>query len=183
MYHPAPPPAGNTNDSDNFEYIELKNRGGSPLNLIGFRFTNGIDFTFTATSGVTNLGPGQRVVVVQNRAAFSSRYPTATSIAGEYLGNLDNSGERLALLGSLLEPIHDFRYENSWYPITDGLGFSLVIADENAALADLDQPGELAPQRRRQRFAHAIRRAARRPPGGPDHRSAHAYRSAVAGCH
>jgi hypothetical protein len=135
MYHPAPPPAGNTNDSENFEYIELKNRGGSPLNLIGFRFTNGIDFTFTATSGVTNLGPGQRAVVVRNRAAFSSRYPAATSIAGEYLGSLDNSGERLALLGSLLEPIHDFRYENSWYPITDGLGFSLVIADENAALA------------------------------------------------
>jgi len=135
MYHPAPPPAGNTNDADNFEYIELKNRGAGSLNLVGFRFTNGIDFTFTTTSSVTNLAAGQRVLVVRNRAAFNSRYPAAAAgVAGEYTGALDNAGERLGLVGPLLEPIHDFRYENSWYPITDGLGFSLVIADENAVL-------------------------------------------------
>lgn len=134
MYHPAPPPAGNTNDADNFEYLELKNRGTSPLNLTGFRFTNGIDFTFTTNSSVTNLGAGQRVLVVRNRAAFTARYPTASNIAGEYVGNLDNSGDRLALNGPLMEPIHDFRYEDSWYPITDGPGFSLAIVDETAAL-------------------------------------------------
>jgi hypothetical protein len=134
MYHPEPPPTGNTNDADNFEYIELKNRGTSALNLIGFSFTNGIDYTFASTSGVTNLAGGQRVLVVRNRTAFASRYPGVTNIAGEYAGNLDNAGERLALIGGLMEPIHDFRYENAWYPITDGLGFSLVVVDENAAL-------------------------------------------------
>lgn len=135
MYHPEPPPAGNTNDAENFEYIELRNRGASTLNLVGFSFTNGIDYTFTAASSITNLAAGQRVLLVRNRPAFTSRYPALTNIAGEYVGNLDNAGERLALIGSLMEPIHDFRYENSWYPITDGPGFSLVVVDENAALS------------------------------------------------
>ena len=30
------------------------------------------------------------------------------------------------------EKILDFDYDNKWYPITDGFGFSLVIVDENA---------------------------------------------------
>src|SRR6185436_8722656 len=30
------------------------------------------------------------------------------------------------------DEILDFDYEDDWYPITDGLGFSLVIVDENA---------------------------------------------------
>ncbi|PYI84469.1 MAG: hypothetical protein DME26_13240 [Verrucomicrobia bacterium] len=131
MYHPQKPPTGNTNDTDNFEYLELKNVGSAALNLNGARFTNGIDFNFTGSS-ITNLGPGQYAVIVKNRAAFSSRYPTIANIAGEYLGSLDNGGERLALVGPLLEPILDFRYENSWYPLTDGVGFSLVIVNENA---------------------------------------------------
>src|SRR5439155_11205703 len=64
-----------------------------------------------------------------------SRYPGVANIAGEYLGSLDNSGERLSLVGPVLEPILDFRYDNSWYPVTDGLGFSLVIVDEKAPLS------------------------------------------------
>ena len=134
MYHPTPPPAASTNSSDDFEYVELKNIGAGALNLVGVRFTNGIDFTFTAASSITNLGVGQTVLLVKDRAAFSTRYPGVNNVAGEYLGNLDNSGERLSLVGPMLEPILDFRYENSWYPITDGSGFSLVIVNENAPL-------------------------------------------------
>ena len=131
MYHPAAPPA---NLADDFEYIELKNIGAGALNLLGVRFTNGIDYTFTSGSGITSLGAGQTVLLVKNRAAFSSRYPAVSNIAGEYPGSLDNSGERLTLVGGALEPILDFRYDNAWYPITDGFGFSLVIVNENAPL-------------------------------------------------
>ncbi|MBI5383509.1 MAG: immunoglobulin domain-containing protein [Verrucomicrobia bacterium] len=135
MYHPGRPPAGNTNDADNFEFVELANRSGSALSLIGFRFTNGIDFTFTATNSVTSLAPGGRVLVVANRASFLSRYPAlAGLVAGEYTGNLNNGGERLALVGPMAEPIHDFVFDNKWFPATDGLGFSLVVVNENAAL-------------------------------------------------
>jgi len=134
MYHPAPPPLGSTNSAEDFEYLELKNIGAAALNLVGVRFTNGVEYTFTVNSAVTNLAAGGTVLVVKNRSAFLSRYPTVSNIAGEYVGNLDNSGERLTLVGSALEPILDFRYENSWYPITDGPGFSLVIVNPNAPL-------------------------------------------------
>jgi hypothetical protein len=133
MYHPGQAPAGNTNDADNFEYVELSNTGGTVLSLIGFKFTNGVYFQFTATNAVTSVGPGGRVLVVANRASFLSRYPTLASlVAGEYVGNLNNGGERLTLIGPMGEPIHDVVYDNTWQPITDGMGFSLVVVDENA---------------------------------------------------
>jgi hypothetical protein len=132
MYHPAPLP-GNTNDADNFEYVELTNVGSNTLSLIGFQFTNGITFTFTATNRVTSLAPGGRVLLVKSLAAFALRYPTVTNlVAGEYGGSLDNAGEELALVGPMGEPILDFSYDPNWYPLTDGEGFSLVAVNENA---------------------------------------------------
>jgi hypothetical protein len=79
------------------------------------------------------LNPGESIVVVHNRDAFISRYGTGIRVAGEFSGSLDNAGERLTLLGPLGEPILDFSYDPSWYPITDGGGFSLVVADPTAA--------------------------------------------------
>ena len=139
MYDPARPDAG-TNDNDQFEFIELKNVGSHPLPLAGIRFTNGVEFTFTSTNAITNLGPGQYLVLVANRQAFLSRYPEVTNIAGEYLGHLSNAGDRLCLEGALQEPILDFRYETNWYPVTQGRGFSLVIRDENAPFLTWTNP-------------------------------------------
>ena len=132
MYNPAPL-AGNTNDPQDFEYLELKNIStNTPLNLAGVRLSDGIDFTFTG-SAVTNLGPGQTVLVVRNLTAFSLRYGgSGFSIASQYSGALANGGENLRLDDAVGEKILEFSYDNRWYPITDGLGFSLVIADENA---------------------------------------------------
>jgi hypothetical protein len=139
MYNPAPPTFG-TNDNDQFEFIELKNVGSSALNLVGTHFTNGIQFVFTATSDITNLNPGQYLVLVANRAAFMSRYPSVTNIAGQYSGKLSNGGEHLQLEGALSETIADFHFNNSWYPTTDGAGFSLVIRDETAPSAAWTNP-------------------------------------------
>lgn len=129
MYHPV---ASGTNTASDFEFIELKNVGAQPLNLVGVSFTNGVYFTFTATNAITNLGPGQYLVLVAYTAAFRSRYPAVTNIAGQYTGRLSNGGEHLYLQGALQEPIIDFTYDNSWYPTTDGQGFSLVIRNEYA---------------------------------------------------
>jgi len=142
MYHPYLP-SGNTNDPGDFEYIELTNVGAEPVNLVGVRFTCGIDFTFTPASAVTNLAPGGRVLIVKNRAAFLSRYPgLASLVAGEYGGSLDNAGERLTVEGPLAEPILDFRYDNSWYPLTDGRGFALVVRDESAPAPAWSEPSQ-----------------------------------------
>ena len=133
MFNPEPPPSGSPYNNDDFEFVELKNTGPNTLSLVGFRFTNGIDFTFTATNWITSLAAGGRVLIVKNFAAFASRYPSVTNrVAGEFGGNLSNSGEEIALVGPMQEPILDFTYSDAWFPVADGTGFSLVIVDDTA---------------------------------------------------
>lgn len=131
MYNPPPLP-GNTNAADAYEFIELKNISTNvALDLRGVRFVNGVEFGFTG-SAVTNLPPGARVLVVKNLAAFTTRYGAGLPLAGQYLGTLENEGERIQLLDASGEEILDFSYDDDWYPVTDGLGFSLVVVNELA---------------------------------------------------
>jgi hypothetical protein len=130
MYHPQNPPAGNTNDPDNFEYIEVRNVGTTPLDLNRFRIRGGVDFVF----GNEVLAAGASGVIVAHSNAFVSRYGTSPRILGVYEGNLNNATERIVLQGSRSEPIHAFDYSDGWYPSTDGHGFSLVIRNDAAAL-------------------------------------------------
>jgi hypothetical protein len=131
MYHPPASPPGVAADAEEFEYIELKNTGPVTMSLLGVRFANGIEFNFTGSS-VTSLPAGQSVLVVKNLAAFTSRYGGGFSVAGQFAGALENRGENFRLDDATGEKILDFDYDNNWYPITDGDGFSLVIVDENA---------------------------------------------------
>ncbi|MBN2592508.1 MAG: CotH kinase family protein, partial [Sedimentisphaerales bacterium] len=107
------------------EFIELKNIGAETINLNLVSFTNGIDFTFPSI----DLAPGEYIVVVQDRNAFEDRYGSNINIAGQYSGRLDNTGERITLADAIGRAILDFNYENSWYSLTDGEGFSLTIID------------------------------------------------------
>ena len=133
MYHPG---ESGVYSSSDFEFIELKNRGSSPLNLAGFNLSGTVDFTFHPTNGASPLKAGGYVVIVKNRAAFVSRYPLVTNIAGTFTGSLGNSDGRLRLTGPLQEPIEDIRYADDWFPITDGFGFSLVPISEVAPLPE-----------------------------------------------
>ena len=110
------------------------------MNLSGYRFTSGIQFLFTKTNSVTALAPDERVLVVKNRAAFATRYPGVTGIAGEYEGMLSNGGNRLTLAGPLLEPVASLNYDATRFPLADGPGFSLVPVDEALPTA---QPEDL----------------------------------------
>ncbi|MHC4722139.1 MAG: CotH kinase family protein, partial [Planctomycetota bacterium] len=115
-------------DDPNHEFIELKNISGSAtiqLNLV--KFTDGIDFTFPSVS----LAPNNYVVVVRNQAKFVIRYPGVPvgKIAGEFVGAINNGGERIELVDALGQVIHNFRFKDGWYPITDGEDFSLNIID------------------------------------------------------
>ena len=131
MYHPTGL-AGNPLPPDEFEYIELKNISTNTLlDLNGVRLVTGTQFSFTG-SAITNLAPGASVLVVKNAFAFTARYGGGLPVAGQYTGNLDNDGERVQLFDPTGEEILDFTYHDDWYPITDGLGFSLVIVDETA---------------------------------------------------
>jgi len=132
MYHPTDPPLGSTNSASDFEYIEVKNTGGTPLNVNRFTLRGGVDFDFPNVI----LAPGQSAVIVANVAAFQSRYGSSAIILGTFSGNLNNSGDHLVLRGSAHEPILDFSFADGWYPATDGFGFSLVTANENGPTAN-----------------------------------------------
>lgn len=131
MYHPPAAPAGSPYEAEDFEYVELRNIGLTNLNLTGVRFTGGIDFSFTG-SAVPTLTPGAYVLVVKNLAAFTSRYGALANVAGQYSGILNNAGENIQLDDAVGEKILNFSYNNSWYPITDGPGASLVIVNQSA---------------------------------------------------
>jgi len=139
MYNPAPPAEGSPFQRREFEYIELQNISTDTLDLRGVRFVEGIRFDFT-DSAVTELAPGEVVVLVEDLQGFASRYDLARIlVAGEYSGALSDGGERILIHGPLDEPILDFEYGDFWHPETDGEGSSLVIVD---ALADLSAWGE-----------------------------------------
>ena len=137
MFHPAPAPAGSTNSAGDFEFIELKNTSARTLSLAGFQIAGAVAFRFAADGPVTSLAPGGRVLVVRDRAAFLSRYPGTTGIAGQFTGQLSNGDERIRIIGPLGEPISDFVYDQGWAPLADGFGFSLALADETTS------PGQL----------------------------------------
>ncbi len=136
-YNPAGPSAAEELagflNNDDFEYIELVNNGLNTVSLGGARFTDGIQFDFTG-SDVTSLDPGERVIIVKNKAAFESRHGTGHNVAGEYLGSLDNGGETLALVDALGDPIQSFTYNDagSFPTLPDGNGPSLVLIDYTA---------------------------------------------------
>lgn len=131
MYNPAGAPTINS-DAQQFEYIELKNISSSTtLSLANVRFASGITFNFSDGT-ILSLAPGGRVLVVRNTPAFTALYGAGLPIAGQFVGALNNGGEKIRLDDAVGEKILEFNYSNLWYPTTDGAGFSLVIVNENA---------------------------------------------------
>jgi hypothetical protein len=124
----------NPGDDGNAEYIELQNISDTTLNFEGVRLAGGVDFVFPSMT----LAPQQYTLVVAQQAAFQARYGTTLNIAGIYTGKLDNSGEQiiLKLANPLDAAILRFDYKDGWYPLTDGGGYSLVIANPSAPAAD-----------------------------------------------
>jgi len=123
---------------DRLDYVELCNTGAEPLDLTGLRFTDGIQFTFDSMK----LEAGQCVVVVDDLAAFQAACGTEPRIAGEYAGHLSDGGEDivLSLPAPLEAAVMRFRYEDDWYPATDGDGRSLAIEDVTVPAAAWNRP-------------------------------------------
>ena len=129
MYNPADPESNDSEDNDEFEFVELRNTGDETLDLTYVSFTDGITFDF-GDSRIQGLGPGDFVLVVSNETAFQSRYGTAlsTRIAGQYSGKLSNNGERIILSDFWNGTVAEFTYGDGrgWPPSADGAGHSLV---------------------------------------------------------
>jgi hypothetical protein len=124
-------------DADEFEFIEIHNPGTTTYTLDGLRFVDGVDFDFTRSS-MSRLSPGASLLVVKNRVAFEMRYGKGLPIAGEFIGNFSNSGERVALANNENQVLIEFSYDDddSVFKSGDGSGYTLI------AVEDADNPNE-----------------------------------------
>ena len=124
----------NPDGSDDFEFVELYNAGSKVLDLSGVSLSNAVRFIFP--DGFL-LSPGAFVLVVENTEAFAARYQTPgspwywpqLSVAGAWVGALDNAGETLTLLASNGLELAAIPYKPSgrWPARADGRGSSLEL--------------------------------------------------------
>ncbi|HEX3356034.1 MAG TPA: lamin tail domain-containing protein, partial [Tepidisphaeraceae bacterium] len=115
-------------DPEDMEFIELLNTSSQAYNLQGVTITSAIDpYVF----GNVTLNAGQYIVVARKPNTFTQVYGAGINQASPgYSGKLDNSGERVTLLGPLGETLQDFTYDDAApWPDADGNGSSLEIVD------------------------------------------------------
>lgn len=130
LYHPLDPTAAEISagylKANAFEFIRLTNTSAGPLDLTGIYFSLGVNFT--AVPGLQNWLPaGQSVVVVDNRAAFMSRYGSSFTILGEFSGDLDDGGETITLNDATGAVIATFTYnDKAPWPVAADAGASLL---------------------------------------------------------
>jgi len=113
----------NPDGPDDLEFIEIANRGASPINLTGIRLATAVEFEF----GAAELTPGDVVLVVEDEAAFRVAFAGEISIAGQWSGQLNNAGETIELLTPDGTVLHSVTYgqDGDWPSEADGKGFSL----------------------------------------------------------
>jgi hypothetical protein len=140
LYHPLADPEA--------EFIELLNISKTvTLDLTGVKFSRGIDFAFSG-SAISTLGPGERVLVVRNEAAFRAAYGNGFPVAGAFANAtaLNNGGETIKLDDATNSTIREFTYRDAppWPASADGIGPSLVLI-RPAAGPDHDDPSNWRP--------------------------------------
>ena len=142
MYSPI------SQDSDD-EYVELYNRSAAAVDLSGWSFTAGINFTIPAG---TVLAPDGYLVIAHNTARLLANYPqlNAANTVGNYSGTLSDGGERLALarpitiVGNTVPlVVSEVTYGTAgrWGKWSNGGGSSLELIDPHA---DLQQAADWA---------------------------------------
>ena len=85
-YHP---PSGDGRE----EYIELHNRGSSPVDLSGWSLASGVRYTFPDST----IPADGYIVIVADKTVFQAKHPGATTAFGNWVGTLSRRGERLDL--------------------------------------------------------------------------------------
>lgn len=126
------------------EFVELYNSKDVAIDLSGWHFSRGIEFTFPAG---TMIGSGQYLVVTEDAGVrtlapttnVASKYGTAPAkIFGPFAGGLSNDGERIKLCDASGVEIDEVNYGHGfpWPTVGDfGRSMQLVHADLDNDLA------------------------------------------------
>ncbi|MFM1770623.1 MAG: Inner spore coat protein, partial [Verrucomicrobiota bacterium] len=88
------------------EWIELHNTATNLINLTGWRFSRGLNYTFPNVA----IPAGGHLVVAANVAAFQANYPGVTNVVGGWTGQLANREETLELVTPLGEVVNEVHY-------------------------------------------------------------------------
>ncbi|MGH9362527.1 MAG: lamin tail domain-containing protein, partial [Thermoanaerobaculia bacterium] len=116
------PPAG-----ADYEFVELYNPALTAVELGGWRFSAGLQFTFPGGAVVPGRG---RVVVARNPSALARRFALEGErewIFGPCESSLDNGGESLVLVdrAGAVADLVEYDDDAPWDPAADGAGGSL----------------------------------------------------------
>jgi len=120
MYHPI-------TEKDSDEYLELYNRGPNTVDLLGWRLSKAISFTFGEH---TVMEPGDYLVIAKDPGNIEKKYGI-TGVLGPYEGVLANDGESIRLRDQYDNVVDVVRYYDggTWPDAADGEGSSLELID------------------------------------------------------
>lgn len=125
-------------EGEDLEYLELRNRGETVIDLSGAQFTDGIIFTFDEVK----LEPSESLVVAKDPFVFRLFYPEdlVGTVVGGYEGQLNNNGENIAITAANGILLLEFEYSDGagWPGRADGLGSSLELRDGATDFSDSD---------------------------------------------
>ena len=120
MYHPVQ----EESIEEQHEFVEIYNHGDESLDLDGWRLAGAIDFTFPVG---TSIDAGEYRVIAKNRtllAANTSYDLVGIEVLGDYDRNLDNGGEKVAVIGDDGQGVDVVTYDDDapWPEAADALG-------------------------------------------------------------
>src|SRR2546426_6354741 len=117
-YHPA-------SELTEDEFIEIYNAGVTEVDLGGWSFNAGVEFTFPAD---TLLATGGYLVVARDAAHIRAKYHlTDGEVVGNYRGALSNGGEPIEISNGIGHIVDHVKYSDDfpWPADADGKGPSL----------------------------------------------------------
>ncbi len=108
----------------NYEFVEIYNNSGAPLDLEGWSF-GGVNYTFPAGA---SLAAGEYAIVAFNPAFYTGN---GYQVFGPYTGGLSNGGETVTLFDDLANTVDEVPYDDGgqWPIGADGEGYSLELID------------------------------------------------------
>ncbi len=115
------------NSADNTsleEFVELHNTAATPVDLSGWRFSDGVEYTFAP--GQT-IPAGGYVVIAEDPAGLYKAF--GVTAIGQFSGGLNNDGERIALSDAQGDLVDEVEYGATfpWPIAADGGGGSMEL--------------------------------------------------------
>ncbi len=112
-------------DDEEFEFVELLNNDEYRIDISGYQFTEGIEYTFP---NGCNIDAGEYIIVAKNAQAYSGITARVFQLSD---GRLNDAGEELTLSnyqGTVIDHVH-FDDRSPWPEEPDGEGPSLELKD------------------------------------------------------